>query len=107
MPIVKVTMSKDFKNAMKSLHARGGKFSTAAQGLNRIYIRATEGDVELEELFYGIPVTNHGENRIKKCVKYDLTGHCRCITIQDSGVVHLAFAGTHTECDKWLKANRG
>lgn len=107
MPIVKVTMSKDFKNAMKSLHARGGRFSTAAQGLNRIFIRATEGDVELEELFYGIPVTNHGENRIKKCVKYDLTGHCRCITIQDSGVVHLAFAGTHSECDKWLKANRG
>ena len=57
--------------------------------------------------FVGMTLTNHGETRIKKCIKYDLTGYARLITIQDSGIVLFCFAGTHDDCDRWLEQNRG
>jgi len=62
-----------------------------------------EASVELERL----KVTNHGENRIPNCVKYDLGNGFRLVTIQHKGFIVLEFVGNHEDTDKWLKANAG
>src|SRR5690606_21770940 len=51
--------------------------------------------------------TNHGENRIKHCVKYDLAGRCRLITVQSQHRCILLFVGDHNAADVWLDANKG
>ena len=62
-----------------------------------------EATVELEQL----KVTNHGENRIRHCVKYDLGNGFRLVTIQHKGIIVLEFVGNHEDTDKWLSANVG
>ncbi len=91
------------KNQITGLFRRGGHYQKAAQK-----IRAVLGGIEMEDPnpFKGLTVTNHGESRIKHCVKYDLNGFCRLITIKDNNVCALVFAGDHNACDKWLNANR-
>lgn len=59
------------------------------------------------EVFAGIPTTNNGESRIQHCVKYDLQGSCRLVTVQHNDICFLMFAGTHDDTDHWLNANKG
>ena len=54
-----------------------------------------------------LPLTNHGEGRIKKAVKYDLGAGCRLVTMQDTGFVFLCYVGDHEDCEKWLESHRG
>lgn len=52
-------------------------------------------------------MTNHGENRINHCVKYDLGGAHRLVTVHSGNCIFLLFAGTHDATDAWLDRNRG
>lgn len=101
---IKYIYKKDLvKDQIQNLNRRGGPYQKAAEK-----IRSIIGSINIQEPepFKGIPLTNHGENRIKNCVKYDLSGFCRLITINDNNVCALVFAGDHDACDKWLNANR-
>lgn len=95
---------KDLAKSIREVYQRGGLFQKAAET-----VQAIMGRIKLEDKdpFQGIPLTNHGESRIQHCVKYDLSGRCRLITIQDSGVVLLCFLGNHDESEKWLTRNNG
>lgn len=95
---------KDFDRSLVQLGRRGGKYQKAADRIDSVLGKASRGE---SNPFHGLKVTKHGENRVDKCVKYDLGDGIRLITIQDSGVVLFCFAGTHTECDEWLDRNRG
>lgn len=50
--------------------------------------------------------TRHGEQRIRNCVKYDLGGGYRLITIRVNCHLLVPFAGTHDEADQWLEHHR-
>lgn len=91
------------KNQIKDLYKRGGHYQKAAQKINSII-----GSIQMDNSnpFKGVPLTNHGESRIKHCIKYDLNGFCRLITIKDNNVCALVYAGDHKDCDKWLEANK-
>ncbi|MCM4162999.1 MULTISPECIES: UvrD-helicase domain-containing protein [unclassified Arenibacter] len=91
------------KEQIKALHRRGGHYQKAAIKINSIIGSINMGEAQP---FKGVPLTNHGESRIKHCIKYDLNGACRLITIQDNNVCALVFAGDHDACDKWLNINR-
>jgi len=52
-------------------------------------------------------VTNHGESRIKHCIKYDLPGACRLVTVQNEGVIYILFVGDHVSVDRWLDRHEG
>lgn len=94
---------KDFVQSLQKLHRSGGKFQKAAETVFSIM-----GKLETEpDPFKGIARTNHGESRILHCVKYDLTGFCRLITIKTNGLCALSFVGSHDDCDKWLESNSG
>jgi hypothetical protein len=61
----------------------------------------------LENTFMGVPLTNHGENRIAHCIKYDLTGFARLVTVVNNGLCIFLYAGEHDTVDRWLDRNRG
>lgn len=97
-------IDKAVKQQVLQLMRKGGQYQRAAESAKKIF-----GAIKLEdsEPFNGVPLTNHGESRIKHCIKYDLSGFCRLITIQNQGKCFIKFLGTHDDCDKWLNANRG
>lgn len=95
---------KDYRKSLAALRAHGGHYQKAAE--KAIVI---QHDLEDDNLRARLHVTNHGENRINKAVKYDLgqVGACRLVTVQDSGYIFLCFVGRHDEVDTWLDKNRG
>ena len=102
---LKYTEYKDFHRSLNDLYHKGGQFQNAAIRMQSVVYRALSGIDE--KPFHGLKMTNHGENRINKCIKYDFNNFSRLITIQDSNVVMFCYAGDHNACDKWIKKNRG
>lgn len=94
----------EYRKSLIALRRKGGD-----------YQRAYEKALVIQDLFRGdiddrknLPITNHGETRVKKAIKYDLGRNaCRLVTVQDAGIIFLCFAGTHDETDAWLDKHRG
>jgi len=95
---------KDFLPSVRELWKSGGQHQRAAATVQAVIGRISTGE---PDPFVGIPLTNHGESRIDKCVKYDLNGFCRLITVTDDGICCLLFAGSHKRCDRWIENQRG
>lgn len=100
---MRVYKADGFDSSLVNLRRRGGPYQRAAE---RAIVFADDLQNDPGALAK-MPVTNHGENRIKKAVKYDLTGSCRLVTVQEAGFVFLCFVGDHEETDRWLNAKRG
>ena len=65
-----------FTLSLRDLYQMGGKYQKAAETVQRIWGRAKLDGTNFEEVFQGVPRTNHGEGRVPHCVKYDLTQYC-------------------------------
>lgn len=94
----------EYRKSLISLRRKGGPYQKSAE--KAIVI---QDDLRDHERRSKLPITNNGETRIKKAVKYDLGGGdaCRLVTIQDAGYIFLCFAGTHDDTDRWLEKNKG
>lgn len=90
--------------SVRALYQKGGPNQRAAEQVNALVGRISSGETQP---FHGMRLTKHGERRIEKCVKYDLTDRARLITIIDGGLCLLCFAGTHPDAEVWIERNRG
>lgn len=50
--------------------------------------------------------TDHGETRIRNCVKYDLGNGYRLVTVQQADVIVFVFIGDHDSTQRWLDRHR-
>lgn len=50
--------------------------------------------------------TRNGEQRIKNCIKYDLGGGYRLVTIRVDNHLFIPFAGSHDETNQWIERHR-
>jgi hypothetical protein len=50
--------------------------------------------------------TRNGELRIKNCVKYDLGGGYRLVTIRVDCHLFIPFVGSHDDTDQWIEHHR-
>ncbi len=50
--------------------------------------------------------TKKGEQRIKNCIKYDLGGGYRLVTIRVNNHLYIPFLGSHDETDQWFQRHR-
>jgi len=50
--------------------------------------------------------TKHGELRISNCIKYDLGGGYRLVSVKYKDYLIFTFLGSHDECDRWIENNR-
>lgn len=99
---------KDFLPSLKPLMQKGGLYQKAGKTVQSAWGRAnSDGHYSYDEVFSGITLTNHGENRIAHCVKYDLTGFARLVTAYSSDVCIFLFAGDHNAVEAWLDRNKG
>lgn len=90
-----------FLKALKDLRRCGGPKQQAADQVSQII-----GDFSVEGKTLK-RMTHNGEERISHCVKYDLRGDCRLVTVQDEGQIWLLYVGDHDDTDRWLDAHRG
>lgn len=102
MTQIRYVEHRDFRQNIQKMTKAGGSNQKAAN-----MVQAMFGRILLKENpFCGFQVTNHGESRIEKCVKYDLAGRSRLITVQDEKIVFLLFFGNHEDSDKWLDRHK-
>lgn len=97
-------IEKRIPTQIKKLYQAGGQFQKAAERVKQII-----GDINLNapDPLKDISKTNHGESRIKNCIKYDLSGFARLITISHDGICVLMYLGDHEDCEKWLESRKG
>lgn len=91
------------QRAVNDLYKRGGSYQRAAERVEGVFGRISIGEDPLR----GLTVTGHGENRIRHCVKYELPGRCRLVTVQHNGYCILVYCGDHPSIDHWLETHRG
>jgi len=99
-----IIASKEFHEKVSELYRLGGNG-------RRIYknVYSLLGGIKEEgaKAFRRLKTTNHGESRIKSCVKYDLGAGFRLVTVNTQKMIWLLFVGNHDAADKWLDKNSG
>lgn len=94
--------TKDFVRSMQRAMAQGGQ-----NRKRRDKVKIVLGSLEDPDPFTTLQVTNHGERRIRHCVKYDLGDGWRLVTQQNSRQCIFLFMGDHDDVDKWLDGHKG
>lgn len=70
-------------------------------------VSAVLGSLGDENPFAGLKLTNHGETRIAKCLKYDLGDGWRLVTVQDDRTCGFIFLGDHDDVERFLDQQKG
>ena len=101
---IAILQYKDFSPALQKMYNLGGQ--------NRMRFEKASGIIQAISLngvahIRNFPITNHGETRIKSCVKIDLGGGYRIITQRRNKYVVFLFVGSHDDCESWLNKNKG
>lgn len=101
---MKYVHTKDLAKMIPLLIQRGGHYQKAGKQVAEVL-----GLIKVNHPnpLNGIPKTNHGESRINHCIKFDLSGFCRLVTIINNDCCFLLYVGDHEQCDKWLERNKG
>ena len=103
---IRFLAGNDFLPSLRALHQQGGMYQKAAKTVQAAWGRA-HAQEELKVVFEGVPQTNHGENRIPHCIKYDLTKFSRLVTVVNNRICIFLFCGGHDAVELWLNKNRG
>ncbi len=96
--------SAELIGSLRVLKKKGGSFSKAAE---KVHAVLSEISTNEPEPLKGLQVTRNNESRIDKCVKYDLPGRSRLVTVQNNKSCILLYAGSHDDADAWIEKNKG
>lgn len=105
--MVTTFIHSDIRKQIQKLIQQGGPSQKAADKCKALLYDISIPANNALEVIARYPITHHGETRIDHCVKYDLPGYCRLVTIQDNGWLILLYLGVHKDVDEWLDKNRG
>ena len=94
--------TKEFDKSLKAAFMGGGQRQKKA-----LKAKAILGSLGDNDPFATVPVTNHGESRIRHCVKYDLGDGWRLITQKTDKTCGFLFLGDHEDADAWLESHKG
>lgn len=93
--------TKHFDRALKEARL-GGRSRKAA-----VQVLAVLASLEEQDPFVELKLTNHGESRIAKCLKYALDDAWRLVTVQDNRTCGFIFMGNHDDVDRFLDEHKG
>ena len=88
----------------KELQRAGKKAEHAVSSFVRIVDSLRRGEAQDE--FLCNKRTKNGELRLRHCIKYDLGGGYRMVTVRNDQHLFVLFIGTHDETDQWLENHR-
>ena len=97
---MKTILSNTFRDAKKKLRRRGGISQLVYEDVVVAIDRWNNG------LPDSLRVTDHGETRIKHCVKYKLRDGHRLVTVQHKGARMILFVGKHDDTHQWLESHK-
>ena len=92
-----------FDKQMESLQRAGKKAALAAKEADKIIVRLINGATPDQ---VGVWTTQR-DDRIDHCIKYNLGSGYRLITSRHEDHLFVLYIGTHDECHRWLKNNKG
>ena len=99
---------KNFLNSKNNLKKSGGPFTRAANMVDDVIAEIADARGSSDHDFLAqFTRTTNGESRIKKCIKYALSGQCRLVTVRHEDRVIFLYLGNHSDTDKWLDKNNG
>ena len=96
------TRRRIFNGALKTALLQGGKSQK-----KQARVRQVLGSLDQADPFTTLSVTNHGETRLRNCVKYDLGDGWRLVTRQTERTCGFLFIGDHEDTERWLESHRG
>lgn len=88
---------------LQALSRSDKKAVLAAERAHEIVAKLQAGSPSLADAG---STTKRGELRIKGCIKYDLGGGYRLVTLKQGSDLYLLYAGSHDNCHRWLENNR-
>ena len=110
MPLKEVDMiryihlSLSLAKQLGGLRKAGKKGELAANKCEAILSDIKQYGCQCEAVFS--KRTRNGEARIKNCVKYDLGGGYRLVTIRADSHLFICFVGSHDETNQWIERHR-
>ena len=87
-----------------ALRRGGGNALEASEHAHSIINQVQEGAFSPKHIGR---LTRYGEARIPNCIKFDLVRGYRLIAVLGKREIWFLFAGSHDECDHWLRNNAG
>ncbi|MEE4315239.1 MAG: hypothetical protein V2J11_12110 [Desulfofustis sp.] len=99
-----IHLARAIERQLIVLRRSGKKGELAADQCQRILAELRENGEETAGIF--LKRTKNGEYRMKNCVKYDLGGGYRLITVRYDDRLYVPFLGTHDDADSWLERRR-
>lgn len=96
--------SESLPKQLRGLRKAGKKAEMAANKCEAIVNDIRDHGCQCETVFS--KRTRNGEARIKNCVKYDLGGGYRLVTIRAGYHLYISFVGSHDETDQWIEHHR-
>jgi hypothetical protein len=94
--------TKTFDKALQTAFLSGGQSRKKHDK-----VKVVLGSLRDPDPFATLAVTDHGENRIKSCVKYELGDGWRLVTYQSDSACTFLFVGDHEDTDRWLDSHKG
>jgi exonuclease VII small subunit len=88
---------------LQALRRSDKRAALAVEKVHEIVGRLQAGSLSLADAG---STTKRGEQRLKGCMKYDLGGGYRLVTLKQKGDLYLLYAGSHDDCHRWLENNR-
>ena len=99
-----IHLAKGLIKQINILGKAGRKGELAVERYNDLVRAIRQKGCQCEDVI--VKRTRHGELRLKNCVKYDLGGGYRLVTVRQDNQLFLLFLGSHDETDQWLERHR-
>tara|TARA_B100000787_G_scaffold168825_1_gene158401 strand:+ start:4561 stop:7143 length:2583 start_codon:yes stop_codon:yes gene_type:complete len=100
-------IGKEFLKSKDNLKKYGGAYTRAANKLDEVIGKIAVKKISDEDYLSDLPRTTNGEQRINKCIKYQLPGRSRLVTVRHEDRILLLYLGNHGDTDSWLDKNIG
>jgi hypothetical protein len=99
-----IHLARTIERQLLVLRRSGRKGELAAEQYRRILAELKVHGVETPGIF--MKRTKNGEYRMKNCIKYDLGGGYRLVTVRHEDRLYVPFLGAHDDADNWLERRR-
>lgn len=93
-----------FEKRLNSLKKSENRVASAAKKAEEIItsiINNGEVPLSMQGKF-----TNHGEARIKNCIKFDIGKGYRLVCVKEKDHLFLLYIGSHDDCTTWIENNK-
>lgn len=103
-PEPRIYRSRSLERRLLALQKADKQGIAAAERAESIIDFFANGRADIQAISHKL--TKHGELRLRNCLKFDLGGGYRLISLHHEREHYFVFAGSHDDCHRWLENQR-